>query len=492
LGVTSIVDNTSEVEIRFPLKNAAGAAIGPAASGHSVFASTNLGTLRQNPTGTTIPMRDNGDGTYSVWLSSPTVGDAAVGISVNDVNAGSIVVTFFASGNLPMALTSATPTYAEGTAFDVVATFARDVTGFAASDVVATGATVGAIGTGPNAYTITLTPTGTGPITVSVPAGVAEETTNTSGGATAYVNEASNVLTISLSNVALTQKAISGFMLSRANNLVSNQPGLTRFLLGNECNGFNASATEANGSINGCATHGNVWADFTGSWSSGSSYALGTIGAHRVINPDLLVGGMLQFDHAEEDTNTASGNGWMVGPYFVAKHGTQPLFFEGRLLYGGSSNTITAAGTTGIQSFSTNRSLAQLRATGEYELDNVVLMPMLDFTYTDDTQKTFVDTNGNTVPGQTVGVTQLSFGMDFKMPLSPSTDYKVDFTGGISGIYSETSGGEADFGGGRGRVHFGLNSIMSNGSTFEAGVFYDGIGSDYESYGANAGLAWKF
>ncbi|WP_044037508.1 beta strand repeat-containing protein [Octadecabacter arcticus] len=204
----SIVDNTSEVEIRFTLKDAAGDAIGPAASGHSVFASTNLGTLRQNPTGTTIPMRDNGDGTYSVWLSSPTVGDAAVGISVNDVNAGSIVVTFFASGNLPMALTSATPTYAEGTAFDVVATFARDVTGFAASDVVAAGATVGAIGTGPNAYTITLTPTGTGPITVSVPAGVAEETTNTSGGATAYVNEASNVLTISLSNGAMTESGV--------------------------------------------------------------------------------------------------------------------------------------------------------------------------------------------------------------------------------------------------------------------------------------------
>jgi hypothetical protein len=327
---------------------------------------------------------------------------------------------------------------------------------------------------------------------VSVPAGVAQEATNTSSGPTAYVNEASNVLTISFPNVALTQKAISGFMLSRANNLVSNQPDLTRFLMGNECNGFNASATEANLSINGCATQGNSWADFTGSWSSSSSYALATIGVHSVVNPDLLFGGMVQFDYAEEDTNAASGNGWMVGPYFVAKHGTQPLFFEGRLLYGGASNTIRAVGTTGIQSFTTRRSLAQLRATGEYELDNIVLMPMLDFTYTDDTQKTFVDTNGNTIYGQTVALTQLSFGLDFKMPISPSTDHKVDFTGGISGIYSETSGGEADFGGGRGRVHFGLNSSMSNGSSFEAGIFYDGIGSDYKSYGVNTGFDWNF
>jgi len=119
-------------------------------------------------------------------------------------------------------------------------------------------------------------------------------------------------------------------------------------------------------------------------------------------------------------------------------------------------------------------------------------MPMLDFTYTDDTQKTFEDTNGNTIPGQTVALTQLSFGLDFKMSLASSTDHTVDFTGGISGIYSETSGGEADFVGGRGTVHFGLNSSMSNGITFEAGVLYDGIGSDYESYGANAGLTSRF
>ncbi|PHR87261.1 MAG: hypothetical protein COA78_37265 [Blastopirellula sp.] len=109
-----------------------------------------------------------------------------------------------------------------------------------------------------------------------------------------------------------TQAAIAGFMLGRANNLASNQPGLTRFLQGDGCGSFNASATDGSGSINGCVSQGNAWVEFTSSWSGDISYTLGTIGAHSFVNPNLIVGGMLQFDYAEDATNNSSGRGWLV------------------------------------------------------------------------------------------------------------------------------------------------------------------------------------
>ena len=81
----------------------------------------------------------------------------------------------------------------------------------------------------------------------------------------------------------------------------------------------------------------------------------------------------------DDPANNASGRGWMVGPYFVAKTPEQPLYFEGRLLYGQTDNEISPLGTY-TDSFETERWLAQLRATGEYKIRNTTLMPLLDVT----------------------------------------------------------------------------------------------------------------
>ena len=306
-------------------------------------------------------------------------------------------------------------------------------------------------------------------------------------------NTASNTLVIGNTIVADTQKAIAGFMLGRANNLASNQPGLTRLLTGEGCGSFSASANENAGSVNGCASSGNTWASISSSWGGGNSYTLGTVGAHGFVNPDFLVGGMVQFDNAKDDANNASGTGWMVGPYFAAKAPDQPLFFEGRLLYGQTDNKISPLGTF-TDSFKTERMLAQLRATGEYKLENTTLMPLFDLTYTDDAQKAYTDSLGNTIPGQKIALTQVTAGMDFKTPL-PSQSGALDLTGGLSGIYASTQNGAAaqqDFEGGRGRAHLGLNYTTAVGATLNAGTFYDGIGSKHEAYGANLGFNWKF
>ena len=390
----------------------------------------------------------------------------------------------------PTVTLSSTTTTLTGTApFTVTATFDEAVTGFndLVNDItIANGSVTGITAVSATVYTLNITPTGVGDVSITVPAAAAQD-------AASNPNTASNTLVIGNTIVADTQKAIAGFMLGRANNLASNQPGLTRFLMGDGCGAFNANATEAAGSINGCIARGNTWAEITSSWGGGNSYALASFGAHGFVNPNLLVGGMVQFDHAKDDANKASGSGYMVGPYFVAQVPDQPLYFEGRLLYGQTDNKISPLGTF-TDSFKTERMLAQLRATGEYKLENTTLMPLFDLTYTDDAQKTYTDSLGNTIPGQKVALTQVTAGMDFKTPL-PSQSGALDLTGGLSGIYASTQNGAAaqqDFEGGRGRAHLGLNYTTAVGATLNVGTFYDGIGSKHEAYGANLGFNWKF
>ncbi|MGU9958141.1 MAG: hypothetical protein ACNYPI_11200 [Arenicellales bacterium WSBS_2016_MAG_OTU3] len=63
-----------------------------------------------------------------------------------------------------------------------------------------------------------------------------------------------------------------------------------------------------------------------------------------------------------------------------------------------------------------------------------------------------------TIKEQNVDLTQMTFGIDFKLPFAIQTG-SLDLTGGLSGIYSKTNGG---------------------------------ISSDHESYGVNFSVDMKF
>ncbi len=290
--------------------------------------------------------------------------------------------------------------------------------------------------------------------------------------------------------VADTQKKISDFTVERLNRLATSQPGLLRFLRKDVNNSFNANSRLNFASINGSVSSGNAWAKLTGTKSNSGSYVLGSLGAHTFVSDNFLLGGMLQLDYAEDDANKISGKGWLVGPYFVAKHSTQPLFFEGRLLYGQTDNKITPLGTF-TDNFKTARWLAQFRTTGEVSYNAVTLMPLLDLTYADDTQKTYTDSLGNIISGKTVELMQLTAGMDFRVPVSVQTG-SLDLTGGVSGIYSSTSDGNADYEGLRGRADLGIEYSLGEAGTLDVNTFVDGLGSDYQGHGMDIGYNLKF
>lgn len=428
----------------------------------------------------TAPTVAAGDADLTLTFSlivTDSLGFASVADTVTVTVASGLSVTL--SGG-PDAITGTDP-------FSLTATFSKNVTGFdnLASDVIVTNGTVTAISGGPAIYTLTITPIGNGDVSITIPVAAAQDSVGSA-------NSVSNTLVIGSRIAEITQEQIAGFMRGRANNLASNQPGLTRFLMGEGCGAFSASASGESGSVSGCVMRANTWAEINSSWSGNGSYTLGTIGAHSILNPNLLVGGMIQFDYADDPANNASGQGFMVGPYFVAKTPDKPLYLEGRLLYGQSDNDITPLGTY-TDSFETDRWLAQLRATGEYKFQNTTLMPLLDVTYTEDNQRAYIDSLGNTIPGQTVDLMQVRAGLDFSTPIPVSLG-SLKLTGGISGIYSSSKGAAAApvFENWRGRTHLGLDYDTGAGTTVRFGSFYDGLGTDYESYGADLSIEMRF
>ncbi|TQM89653.1 hypothetical protein BD293_4321 [Roseinatronobacter monicus] len=323
----------------------------------------------------TAPTRNPGDPEVVLTFQLIVTDGQGLASEADEVTINVVSGVSVALSGGPDAITGTDP-------FTVTATFSTNVTGFddLANDVDVTNGSVTDISGSGAVYTLTIAPTGNGDVSIFIPAAAAQEDRDDG-----FVNpnSASDTLRIGNRIVEITERAISSFMLGRANNLASNQPRLSRFLRGEGCGSFNASGNDAGGSLEGCATQGNVWTEITASWGNGSSYSLGTIGAHQFINENFLLGGMVQFDRARDDRNNARGTGWMVGPYFAAKMAEQPLYFEGRLLYGQTSNRISPLGTY-TDGFSTERWLAQLRAEGEIQQETITWIPLLDFTHTRD------------------------------------------------------------------------------------------------------------
>ncbi len=442
----------------------------------------------------TATLTPNSNGEVKLSVAAGSFTDAAGNASVV-----SNEVTAVFDGSRPTVLITGAPSSVNASStFSVTITFSEDVTGFDGADITAMNATVMSLTGSGAVYQATMSASGSGTVNVVVPANVAYDSGNNA-------NMASNLVEIADTTVDQTQELIASFMQNRANQLIRSQPGLSEFLSGKAQGGTSVTVSRGQGQFS-YSTDPNypVWLRAHGSWTSGadskSRYMFGAIGSHQEVTPNLLLGAMLQFDHMEEDTGNASvnGNGWMVGPYFVAKSAERPIYFEGRLLYGESRNKVSPFGTY-EDDFDTDRLLAQFKVSGEYDYgDFTKLYPFLDASYATDDQHSYVDSLGNLIPRQGVNLGQIEIGMDFKHEVLVSSG-ELELFGGVSGIWSRTGGqGYAatvspDYEGGRGRIEYGLNRVFSAYQHLNASTFYDGIGaSGYESFGFSLGYEMQF
>jgi hypothetical protein len=320
-------------------------------------------------------------------------------------------------------------------------------------------------------------------------------------------NNRSEALTVSFvaaASVAKVQEEIATFMQNRGSNLIAAQPDLIGLLSGAATGAFNVDATQNNGTFNIATSAGSpVWARLQGTWSESgdneNSYFFGAAGAHYAINPDFVIGALVEFDRSTQENGTAEtqGTGYLVGPYFVAKLPEQPLFIEGRYLVGQTDNDVSVDGAAD-QSFETDRTLASVKMAGQLEYGDLTLTPSLSATRLEDTQKAFIDNAGRDVDEQGVTVQDITLGLDFSMPFEME-EGTMTLTGGFAAISSSTEGtGFArtivpSFEGERARIHLGTSYAMENGMVLSAGANYDGLGSDdYQSFGAQLGLQMKF
>jgi hypothetical protein len=301
-----------------------------------------------------------------------------------------------------------------------------------------------------------------------------------------------------------TQENIASFMQTRASQMIAAQPDLIGFLSGAAQGGFNMSATQGSGNFDVSTGAGYpVWGRLLGNWSESgdaeNKYLFGAVGAHYAITPDALVGVILEFDRATQESGdvTTEGTGYLVGPYLVAKLPDQPLYFEGRYLVGQTENEISADGTM-VAKFDTERTLASVKVAGTLEYGALTLTPSLAATHMQDEQQAFVDAADRNVAAQSITMTDVVLSLDFEQPMEVANGEFI-LTGGLSAIMSENSGsGFAEsvipaFDGERGRVHLGGRYTLDTGVVMTAGVNYDGIGTDdYQSWGLNLGIDMKF
>ncbi|MEQ8481306.1 MAG: Ig-like domain-containing protein [Hoeflea sp.] len=445
------------------------------------------------------------------------------------------------------------PAQVEG-AFDADVIFSEAVTGFDAADLVVTNATVGAVtpqapvGGFATVFTVRLTPQTHGQMTIAVVASAAAD-------ASGNQSIASGTVTVSFLDAnfvqARTGAVIRNFLSQRANNILSSQPdlsgrlmdqgglgatekfavstnyeagslqvnfagSLTRLMSGQAISdmadeqtyGYGGSETgEAGEEVR--TTRFNLWVkgNLSKSKLDGNEQGFGAfhVGADYRVTPDLMVGTLVQFDWADESNpaqaTSASGTGWLAGPYAVYRlH--QNVILDGYLAYGQSDNKVSPFGTY-TDNFDTDRFLARGQITGDFDYAGWTVAPQLSASYLLETQKAYVDSNGVSIPEQDIEVGQLSFGPSFRKNHVLDNDVVLTPSLAVRGIWNFKKAGTANITTGaltgsaqdklRARLELGVGAKFTDNFRLTSSGYVDGLGQNgYSGYGGTLGLNLRF
>ncbi|MEM6588943.1 MAG: autotransporter domain-containing protein [Pseudomonadota bacterium] len=217
-------------------------------------------------------------------------------------------------------------------------------------------------------------------------------------------------------------------------------------------------------------------------------------GVDYLLNPDLLVGAMVQVDYLEDrnaaQNSSVDGTGWMIGPYITTRL-QENLYFDGRIAAGTSTNDISPFGTY-TDEFDTFRWMASAEFIGDFKVgDHWTIRPSTSLSYFEEKQYSYVDGANVFIPSQTVTVGQFKLGPNFIHSYVSPRGVRYGTSFGIDAIYthSDTSGvtvttPSSASDGWRGRLQVGVDYGLTNGTTVNVASSYDGIGqSDLDIWG---------
>ncbi len=232
---------------------------------------------------------------------------------------------------------------------------------------------------------------------------------------------------------------------------------------------------------------------------SAGRFAVYYLGADYLVNPNVLVGVLVQVDSLTDRNSTAgstaSGVGWMAGPYVTARIGPN-LYFDGRVAYGTSTNLISPLNTY-TDGFNTTRWLVDATLSGEIQKGDWRIRPNASVSFIQERQASYVDSLAVTIPSQTVSLGQLRVGPEFSTTLQGRRNSVVVPHFSIEGIFNmssttgvtTTNAASVQANGWRARAEAGVTMTDKLGTQLSIAGHYDGIGaSAYSSYGATVRL----
>lgn len=502
-------------------------------------AAAQIGSPSHDPQGTfqfTVTPDGNGDVTINLAAGSatdsagnPNIAAATLTIQMSDNTSPSVSVTSDLNAN---------GVVQQLAPFTVTLTFSEPVAGFDNADLAQTNVNIGAI-TPTNViaefasiFTAQATPVTHGNISISVNGNVAQD-------ASGNFNTASQTFYAMFVDQDYVQTrtgaVINNFLNRRVKNMAANQPDLSGRL--SDQGGLGASenfsyaakvregeiSASFEGSINRLLkalpesfgeedeqrSKHNLWVrgSFSQSSSTGVFQDFGILhfGADYRLNNNVLVGALAQFDWASEQFGnegiSASGQGWMVGPYAVIRLADN-IIFDGRVTYGQSENMVSPYGTYEDR-FQTERLLFHGQLTGNFDLGGWTVTPALSMTYIRENQKAYIDTNDVLIGPQIVELGSLKFGPSFSRHFYSDNGVRLSPHLSLKGIWNFKDTGIQNIENGivttdnkeqlHARIDAGLDIRFNQKNQLDLSAFYEGIGqADNEIYGGAVKLRIPF
>jgi hypothetical protein len=321
----------------------------------------------------------------------------------------------------------------------------------------------------------------------------------TTSGATATIDlAAGETVTCTYTNTevgARTAAIIAGFMERRAGTLTEAGPTLQHFLdrfTGNAEAGFSSEILSYQEIPNGGggAEFDAVMMDPGARWAF---WLEGTFERYReggpgteinggvamlqggfdvLLGDNLIVGVTAVGDGARELSTDlgyfVEGLGWMAGPYGAVRL-AEGVVFDAKFLWGQSWNDISPF-LTYTDQFTTTRWLATARLAGEAAIGPLMFRPEIYVAYFRETQAEYVDTNGITIPEQTIALGRLTFGPEIAIPVQLIGGGVIEPRIAMEGVW--------DFIGTRpisARVNGGLQFSTDRGATLLLSGGYGGL-----------------
>ncbi|MCP4339061.1 MAG: autotransporter domain-containing protein [Desulfobulbaceae bacterium] len=484
----------------------------------------------------TADITPTGAGNLTIDINAGVAEDGAT----NPNTAATQVQVTYDSDSPAVEILNAPSIVANQDPFNVTFEFSEDVTGFVVGDISVANGNASNFGTtDANTYTADITPTGAGDLTIDINAGVAQDAaTNTNTAATQVLVTCGPGCGES-ATIARTQQVLQNFAGKRIRQITAQGPELSNLLInsdmGGSINGFFATPFNLNfngdessnlgnfsASLQQFSNHyssprndsdwypvdfenpssANIWikgrwtkvSDDRGDIDEESDFGIIYLGADYRFTDDLLIGLLGQYDWLESSSkgmgSQAEGDGWMVGPYLVYRL-KDTLIMDVRVAWGQSDNKINPIGTY-WDNYDSERWQLEGNLSGNFTEGNWHITPALGFNYFEDTQESYIDSNGFTIPGQSVELGTLSFGpkivymvnsydglkMHPFMTVKGLWDFKAPDIFDINGISSSTEELRA-------QVDLGISILTDQGINVKASYTHDGIGiDDYESHSA--------